>query len=63
MPTAPKITSCDVIFEYFQRKNHKDFKPFLPRMSPEMIFDEVAPQIPKNKVDKTIMVLSIWYIY
>ena len=23
MSTAPKITSCDVIFEYFQRKNHK----------------------------------------
>ena len=23
MSTAPKITSYDVIFEYFQRKNHK----------------------------------------
>ena len=28
-------------------------------MSPEMIFDEVAPQIPKNKVDKTVTVLSM----
>ena len=70
MSTAPKIASYDAIFEYFLRKNLKfrqvetlGFEPFLPRMSPEMIFDEVAPQIPKNKVDKTIMVLSIWYIY
>ena len=23
MSTAPKITSYDVIFEYFQRENHK----------------------------------------
>ena len=23
MSTAPKITSYDVIFEYFHRKNHK----------------------------------------
>jgi len=23
MSPAPKITSCDVIFEYFQRKNRK----------------------------------------
>ena len=23
MSTAPKITSYDVIFEYFKRKNHK----------------------------------------
>ena len=48
MSTAPKITSYDVIFEYFQRKNHKVppksklFKPFLPHMSPEMIFNEVC---------------------
>ena len=27
-------------------------------MSPEMIFNEVAPQTPINKVDKTIKVLS-----
>ena len=27
-------------------------------MSPEMIFNEVAPQTPKNKVDKTTTVLS-----
>ena len=35
MSTAPKITSYDVIFEYFQRKNHK-----VP--PPEMIFNEVS---------------------
>lgn len=47
-------------------KNHKvssivetlDFKQFLSHRSSEMIFNEVAPQTPKNKVDKTIMVLS-----
>ncbi len=69
MSTAPKITSCDVIFEYFQRKNHKvsskvetlDFKPFLPHMSSEMIFNEVVPHTSKNKVDKTITVLSTIY--
>ena len=33
--------------------------PFLPRRSPEMIFNEVAPQTPINKVDKTITVLSV----
>ena len=32
--------------------------PFLSHMSPEMIFNEVAPQTPINKVDKTIKVLS-----
>ena len=33
--------------------------PFLPRRSPEMIFNEVAPQTLINKVDKTITVLSV----
>ena len=37
MATAPKITSCDVIF------------------------DEVVPHTSKNKVDKTITVLSTLY--
>ena len=31
-----------------------DFKPFLPHLSSEMIFNEVAPHTSKNKVDKTI---------
>ena len=51
MSTAPKITSYDVIFEYFQKKKiikflkveTLDFKPFLPHMSSEMILLEVAP--------------------
>ena len=49
MSTAPKIASYDAIFEYFLRKNLKfrqvetlGFEPFLPRMSPEMIFNEVS---------------------
>ena len=52
MSPAPKITSYDVIFEYFLEKNHKvppkvetlDFMPFLPLMSPEMIFNEVVSE-------------------
>ena len=28
--------------------------PFLPHLSSEMIFNEVAPHTSKNKVDKTI---------
>ena len=49
MSTAPKIASYDAIFKYFLRKNLKfrqvetlGFEPFLPRMSPEMIFNEVS---------------------
>ena len=38
-----------------------DFKPFLPHMSSEMIFNEVEPHTSKNKVDKTITVLSTIY--
>ena len=50
-------------------KNHKvssivetlDFKQFLSHRSSEMIFNEVVPHTSKNKVDKTITVLSTIY--
>ena len=69
MSTAPKITSCDVIFLSIFQRNHKvppksksfDFKPFLPHMSSEMIFNEVVPHTSKNKADKTITFLSTIY--
>ena len=65
MSTASKSMLSGIDFECFQSKNLKflkiktlGFKPFLTHLSSKMILLEVAPQAPKNRVDKTRKVLS-----